>query len=133
MKNTQQKELILALRDQGMSYKEIATKLGVLETYPRTICSRAKRAQIPSHPKGTCRYCGATLIHTEGYKPKQFCSDVCRYKFHNCEKLFKRYICTCERCGVEFVSKGFPGRRFCSRDCRTLASREAKLYESSET
>ena len=129
MKTTLLKEMILALRAQNLKYKEIAQKLDVKETYARTICSRAKRSQ-PSFPDGLCRNCGAELIHVEGAKRKQFCSDACRYQWHNHQKQRKRYICYCEECGAVFVSHGYPGKRFCSRECQTQARRKGYKHGS---
>lgn len=122
---TTQKDLILALRKQGASYKDIATRLGVLETYARTICSRANRKQ-ETYPAGQCKECGAELSYIAGSKPKQFCSDACRYKWNNRLKQCRPYICYCEQCGAEFVSYGFPGKRFCSRECQTMARLKGK-------
>lgn len=123
--NASLKELILALRGQDMSYKDIAERLDVKETYVRTICSRANRTQS-FHPAGLCKECGTELVKIDGAKPKQFCSDDCRYKWHNRLKMRKPYICHCEKCGAEFISHGFPGKRFCSRECQTQARRKGK-------
>lgn len=126
-----QKEMILALRGQGLIYKEIAEKLGVKETYARTICSREKGSQ-PSFPAGFCKNCGSELIHVDGAKRKQFCSDACRYQWHNRLKMRRPNICYCEECGAEFVSFGNSGKRFCSRQCQTQARREGKQHGSGE-
>ena len=128
---TTQKELVIALRNQGMSYKAISEKLGVPESYARTICSRANRTS-KSFPAGLCKECGAELVRTDGAKPKQFCSDTCRYRWHNRLKLQKPYLCYCEECGAEFVSHGYPGKRFCSRECQTQARRKGKQSEPDE-
>lgn len=126
---TPQKEIILALREQGMSYKDIALRLDVQESYARTICSRANKTQSVD-TAGFCKECRAELVHVDGAKPKQFCSDACRYKWHNRLKVRKPYICYCEECGAEFISHGYPGKRFCSHECQTQARRKGKQHES---
>jgi len=127
MTSLSQKELIIAYRDAGLSYKEIAEKTGTSDQFCRTVCSRAshKREQ-PSYCEGICRYCGKELTHTPGSKKKQFCDDKCRTAFYNREKQHRAYVRTCEYCGNEFVSYGYPKKRYCSRDCRTLAERRER-------
>ena len=125
-----QKDLIIAYRKDGMSYREIAEKTHTTEDYCRTVWSRANREirVIPAVPDfyKDCRYCGKPLEHTPGAKKKQFCDDTCRNKFHNQLKLKKAYVRTCEHCGSEFIAYGYPKKRFCSRDCQTAASRKKK-------
>ena len=123
------KEMVIALRGQGMSYKDIAKRLDVKETYARTVCSRAKATKA-TFPANACKNCGAELIHVVGAKRKQFCSDTCRYQWHNRLKLRKPYICYCEECGAEFISHGYPGKRFCSRECQTQARRKGKHHDA---
>lgn len=119
------KEIIIALRDQGMLYQDIARIAKVSEVNARSICSRAYH-QNDTQNDGMCRYCGVKLINTAGKKQKQFCSDKCRYDWHNQHKL---YIRVCEYCGKEFVSFGYPNKRFCSRSCRTLHERKGDRNE----
>lgn len=126
------KDLIIAYRNQGMSYREIAEKTNTTVSYCRTIWSRAnhERSVAPAVTDNTyCRYCGEELIHTVGKKHKQFCSEQCRNNYHNQNKLHKAYIRICENCGKEFVAYGYPKKRFCSRDCRTLAERKEKKHD----
>ncbi|MBR3017273.1 MAG: sigma-70 family RNA polymerase sigma factor [Clostridia bacterium] len=122
-----QKDLIVAYREEGLSYREIADKTGATEQFCRTVCSRANRKQKDNIPvTGMCRYCGKQLTHTDGAKKKQFCSDECRSAFHNREKMRKSFIRVCEHCGQEFVSFGYPKKRYCSRECRTKAERRGR-------
>lgn len=124
----QQKEMIVAMRNAGMSYTDIARFAGVTETNARNIYSRAIR-KTTVNSEGTCRFCGLPLTYTDGAKKKQFCSDKCRFSWHNQQSMKRPYIRTCEQCGVEFVSIGYPKKRYCSRNCRTLAEREGKRHE----
>ena len=127
MAMTEQKKLIIAYRSQGLSYKEIAEKLGVSIDFARTVYSRANRANrehTDPGSEGICKNCGNPLQFTEGKKKKLFCCPECRDKYHNRQKSRKAYILVCEYCGNEFVAYGNPDRRFCSRECQTLAGRE---------
>lgn len=124
----QQKDLIIALREEGLSYKEISERTGATSEYARSVYSRAmrKRNHQFSVSDGICRFCGERLIYTKGAKKKQFCNDECRTNFYNQQNQHKLYIRTCEYCGQEFVAYGYPKKRFCSRECQTLARRGKK-------
>lgn len=129
-KDLRLKDLILAYREEGLSYKDIADKTGVANAYARNICSRdrRKKARLDNEcsAPGICRFCGATLTCTAGARKKEFCNDKCRSDFHNQQKLHRPYVRVCEFCRQEFVSYGYPKKRFCSRDCQTLATRGGK-------
>lgn len=128
--SVEQKELIIALRDQGMHYNDIARIAKVSEAFARTVYSRANRSRKPIvNNDDLCRCCGAKLIHLRGKKKKLFCSEKCRYDWHNQQKKHKPYERICEYCGKEFVSIGYPNKRFCSRECNTMARRDAKRHE----
>lgn len=122
-----QKDMIIAYRKEGLSYREIAEKTSTSVQFCYTVCSRANQKQkANTPPTGMCRYCGKQLFYTNGAKKKQFCSDSCRTAYHNQEKMRKSYIRTCEYCKKEFVSFGYPKKRFCSRECRTKAERRER-------
>ena len=126
-----QKDLIVAYREEGLTYREIADKTGATEQFCRTVCSRANRKHKADTPAtGLCRFCGKQLPRTDGARKKQFCSDECRTAYHNREKMRKGYIRTCEHCGIAFVSFGYPKKRFCSRECRTEAERRDREVRS---
>ena len=127
-KNLQLKELILAYRDEGLSYKEISERANVTGEYARSVCSRAhrKKKQTDKTIDGICRFCGKHLTYTLGARKKEFCSDKCRSDYHNQERQHKPYVCTCEHCGKEFVSYGYSNKQFCSRECQTLSARGRK-------
>lgn len=125
--NISQKDLIIAYRDKGLSYREIAEKTHTSEQFCRTVWSRANRAKEEREPEmGLCLYCGHVLVNLPGAKPKRFCCDKCRNDYHNKIKSHKAYIRTCENCRNEFVAYGYPKKRFCSRKCRTLAERKER-------
>ena len=114
-----QKDIVVALRNQGKSYREIAQIANVSEANARSICSRVDKTCAD----GLCRFCGINLTYVAGKKQKQFCSDKCRSDWHNQQNQHKPYDRVCEYCGDKFVSFGYPNKRFCSRNCRTLARR----------
>lgn len=127
MAKTDLKDLIVAYRSQGLQYKEIAAKLGVDVEYARSVYSRAVRTlntEDSPYSDNTCKRCGKPLQHTEGKKKKQFCCSECRDHYFNEQKRRKPYVLVCEHCGNEFVAYGNPTKRFCSRECRTLAGRK---------
>ena len=126
MTNMTQKDLIVAYRDEGLSYREISEKTGASEQFARTVCSRTNKAKAKMnqiYPDGMCKYCGRQLQNTAGAKQKLFCDDQCRYNYHNRTKRRKPYIRWCKCCGSQFVSYGYPKKRYCSSECRAMAQR----------
>ena len=127
MAKTDLKDRIVAYRNDGLSYNEIANKLGVTSEYARTVYSRANRAPRNNErlkPNGFCIHCGKPLDITGEKRNRLFCDDQCRSEFHNQKILHTPFICICEYCGHEFVAYGNPNKHFCSRECQTLAGRK---------
>ncbi len=125
------KDLIIAYREEGLSYREIAEKTHTSEGYCRNIWFRDNRAKQKNKQQpemGMCIFCGKLLINNEGAKTKKFCSDKCRYDYFNFEKKHKGYIRTCEHCKKEFVAFGNRYKRFCSRECQNAAAREGGMH-----
>ena len=126
MAKTELKDLIIAYRNEGLSYANIAEKLGVTAEYARNIYSRDRRRKNTDkmcHTDNFCMNCGKQLVHTDGKKKKIFCDNKCRNEYHNRQHAHIPYLCICEYCGIEFVVYGNPKKRFCSRECQTLAGR----------
>ena len=114
------KELIVAYRKQGLSYKEIAKKTGTTDDYARTVYSRFKRKQCDDssmRPNGFCHHCGKPLGHS-GKRNRLFCGNKCRSGYHNHKLWHTPFVCVCENCGHEFIAYGNPAKRFCSDECR---------------
>ena len=127
MAKSEQKDLIIAYRNQGLSYNDIAERLGVTAEYARTVFSRANRASRKNdqtRPNGFCMNCGKPLDMTGDHRNRLFCDDKCRKEFHHQKASHIPYICVCEECGNEFVAYGNSTKRFCSRECQTLAGRK---------
>ncbi len=115
------KELIIAYREQGLSYKEIAEKTGTTDDYARTICSRSNRKQrknISMRPNGFCYNCSKPLNLSGDRRNRLFCDNKCRSEYHNLKASRRPFVCTCENCGHDFIAYGNPAKRFCSDDCR---------------
>ena len=71
-------------------------------------------------PENVCKYCGATLIHTEGHRKKQFCGKKCSNAWWNAQtakNAARDKVHTCPGCGKEFYSSGKKTRKYCTFDC----------------
>ena len=69
---------IVALRAEGLSYREIASRLGLPLGTVKSACSRHALARSVD----VCRDCGKPLTHCPGKKRKVFCCDACRWRWH---------------------------------------------------
>lgn len=65
------------LREQGLSYREIANQLGMNLS---TVKAHCLRHNIKSH---RCLQCGEVVVQNPHKKEKKFCSDKCRMKWWN--------------------------------------------------
>ena len=127
MANTDLKNLIVTYRSNGLSYADIAEKLGTTAEYARTVYSRASKtaSKNDSHkPNGFCKLCGKPLDLSGNRRNRLFCDDKCRSQYYNQKNLHTPFICVCKRCGREFVAYGNPNKHFCSRECQKLSGRE---------
>ncbi len=126
MMNERQKELILVLRDQGLTYREIAERTHVTPENARNICVRYPQnaSDEATVSEGTCIRCGKPIAQIPGTKSKKFCSDYCRRNFYNKKLVHKPHIRVCERCGNEFVAYGGYKKRFCCRECMNVTKEQ---------
>lgn len=101
-----EKNFILKLRSQGLSYSEIAEKSGFSEN---TIKSFIRREGLQNTMEKeiniTCKYCGKELTQTKEYRPKKICSDRRRFAWwHSKETELPSdspYLLKCKNCGAE--------------------------------
>jgi endogenous inhibitor of DNA gyrase (YacG/DUF329 family) len=111
----QEKTEILALRSQGLTYREIGIKLNLSANTVKSFCRRAEAK------KAVCKNCGNPLKQVPGQKPKTFCCDSCRenwWKQHRDQmKRQAFYYIDCAHCGKRFVSYGNKHRKYCSHRC----------------
>lgn len=118
----QQKETIMRMRRDGVSYSKISLALGISENTVKSFCRRNQLdgANI-RRDYSLCGQCGLPLIQTAGAKQKRFCSDKCRMAWWNAhpEAIDRKaiYTFTCTACGCEFESYGNKNRKYCSRKC----------------
>ncbi|MDD2459245.1 MAG: RNA polymerase subunit sigma-70 [Eubacteriales bacterium] len=128
--NAQQKDSIVHLRGEGVSYSKISEMLKISENTIKSFCRRNNlgSVSIEAHepPIGHfCHLCGKPLTQTAGAKQKKFCSDKCRMSWWNShpEAVNHRIVqqITCKSCGKLFASNGSRVRKYCSRSCYALA------------
>jgi len=123
-----EKDRIIQMRTDSMSYAKIALIIGISENTIKSFC---RRNNINIAPKTVyeeirgihtvCRQCGKPLTHTAKGQPKKFCSDACRRMWWKAnENLLNKkayYMLTCAGCGTEFQSYGNRNRKFCGHPC----------------
>jgi len=124
----QQKETIIQMRREGISYSKISLVLGISENTVKSFCRRkhisggrrADRRKAGENPDA-CKNCGNPLIPRVKGQPKKFCSEACRRNWWkaNENQLAKKayYVIVCAECGQDFVSYGNKGRKFCGHAC----------------
>lgn len=123
MMNQNIKHSILAMRQQGASFTEIA---GLLSLSPNTVKSICHRSGIQIVRNGKtdsniCKNCGKPLTQISGKKKKTFCSTHCRTAWWNKNRIRKPYRLICYCCGKEFISFGNRKKKYCSPECYRLS------------
>ena len=113
------KKQIDELRNQGFTYGEIASKLGISRSSVSSYCSRNKTTCDVITSK--CLECGVSIRVLKGHKHRKFCSDKCRNKYwlkHRSEVNRKTYHTKiCPYCKKEFSKYGKPHQIYCSLAC----------------
>ncbi|MDL2292561.1 helix-turn-helix domain-containing protein [Acholeplasma sp. OttesenSCG-928-E16] len=114
----QEKEQILKLREEGLSYREIAKTLNLPFT---SVSSFIARQNTNKSNTEICKNCGIKLSQTKGHRKKIFCSEKCRrfwWKSNPDKRNLKAYHeCKCEQCGKSFLSYSKADRKYCSYSC----------------
>ena len=87
------KTRLIAMREAGRSYAEMAETFGIPKNTIKTFFRRNRLSgenQTLFDPDCTahqteklCPYCGKPIIQTLGKKRKKFCSDICRNRWWN--------------------------------------------------
>ena len=121
-----QKRLANKLRQQGQSYAQIATVLGVPKNTVKTHCWRNNiAAPVGSKPvkSSFCQNCGKPIKQPEHIKTKKYCNDKCRITWWNHNRNLLNSGATrqvsCAYCGSKFEKYEKSGQRFCSHACYT--------------
>ena len=120
-----QKQAILRARAAGVTYSQIADKVGLPLNTVKSCCRRAGVSVSEDFTANTdtcnsCKNCGKTLPHREKVKPKKFCREACRRAYWK-GRHKKIYPVACAHCGRAFKSYGNTNRKYCSRGCYIAA------------
>lgn len=120
--NEQERNRILALRAQGMTFLTIAEKLGISVGTVKTVCSRNKVIveQMKQPQIGhCCLKCGTPLESFAAGKQKRFCSQKCYYRWwqEHAENPRKEYKKVCTNCHNTFFAMSKKSQKYCSRAC----------------
>lgn len=138
-----QKEKIQEMRQDGQSYLQIASTLGISENTIKSYCRRNNlRTTVSAKPKiemeihTCCKHCGKSLTQGTKGQPKKFCSEECRrlwWKANGNEHVKKAYYTlSCSGCGKKFESYGNKNRKFCGHACY-IKYRFKKEVEQNDT
>ena len=105
------KAKVIALRNEGYKYKEIADHLGVNINSVKSYIHRL-RNDVPR-----CIQCSKPLPPSTT-KKRKFCSEKCRIKWWNDHRDLHKKAATkvCVFCGKEFQCYE-PSRKYCSSEC----------------
>lgn len=114
--NEIQKEELINLKNEGRSYKEMASALFISEGAIKSFFRREKLRAEEFY--SVCKYCGTPLTKRLGNK--KFCSDVCRYTWWHKNSKDNRE-CTkvnrCKNCNKDFKCYDNKDRKYCSHAC----------------
>lgn len=117
-----QKQMICAMRQQGIAYSTIADAFGLSLNTVKSFCRR-ENIDIKSNPddeiQNLCKNCGIPLMNHPGTKKKTFCSNKCRYSWWNKNSLSgvkSAYHHNCFHCGAVFYSKN-KNSKYCGCEC----------------
>ncbi len=108
----EEKNLILKMRKEKKSYKEIAEATGISRNSIVSIILRAEKK-----PEDKCLCCGKKLVQTKGHRQKSFCNSICRMKYWQNNGCSNKKIHKCKNCGKEFYGYESQHPSFCSRNC----------------
>ncbi len=123
-----EKRKIQELRASGYGYGKISETIGIPLNTVKAYCRRngLGGAVVQETAEANveiryCKCCNAVIQQLTGRKEKKFCSDRCRNKWWNShlDQVDRRanYECTCQNCGIKFISYGRKERKYCSRSC----------------
>ena len=122
----EQKSRISRLRDQGLTFAQVADLMDMPRATVSSFCRRHLNPSI-----GVCKQCGRKVELREKTKRKQFCSDRCRMAWWNAHpEVVNRkayYDLICAGCGQSFQSYGNRNRKYCGRACFGADRRKAAV------
>ena len=109
---TDEKNLILKMRKENKSYKEIAEATGKSRSSIISIILREEKK-----PDNKCLFCGKNVVQTKGHRQKSFCDSKCRMKYWLANGCSNKKIHKCKKCGKEFYGYESQHPSFCSKNC----------------
>lgn len=111
---TTDKNQIIKLREEGLSFGEIAKRLGMSRSSVSTIYRRAQEQHVDR-----CKCCGLVIKQTAGHRQRLFCSDKCRIRWwrQNSTNHAINNKAVCLMCNKEFVYHESRIRKYCSLAC----------------
>jgi endogenous inhibitor of DNA gyrase (YacG/DUF329 family) len=123
-----QKQQIQQMRQEGLSYSQIASALGISENTIKSFCRRnslctmkSPKPLVAKETHAFCKHCEKPLTHGTKGQPKKFCSEECRRAWWkaNDNQLMKKayYTFKCIGCGKKNESYGNRNRKFCGHAC----------------
>jgi len=83
---TQQLSTLTMMRNSGAGYLKIAKVLGMSKDAVKKYCQYHGLRSTDNIKKTFCPSCGTELVNIPGKKAKRFCSDRCRYIWHNAKR-----------------------------------------------
>lgn len=124
-----EKDAVRRIRENGGSYGQIASTLGLSEN---TVKSFWRRMGVQnSFNQITCPRCRKHIISGSRGQHRRFCSDTCRYAWDYTHRVLSEKNAISKRCACcdqPFFSYPSSGRKYCSRTCyvRDRFVREAR-------
>lgn len=116
-----QKDQIIAMREQKVTYATISETLGIPVSTIKTFCRRNSMTTARTQSKPCCKNCGGELTNTPKARPRLFCSDQCRQNWwnkHRRERVSTKIVPhTCPTCGKVFADYSGAHRKYCSQEC----------------
>ena len=114
---------ILCMREQGVSYGQIASTLDVPLNTVKSFCRRRNICAETGGAEPRCAYCGKVM--PQAGKRKKYCSYTCRMRWWNEHRqLITRKSAisvACRNCGRVFHAYAKAGRSYCSHRCYIAA------------
>lgn len=121
--NSAQKEQVISMRKQKMTYAVISEKIGVSVGTIKSFCHRNGITvdKEPISSTAICKNCGNAITSSQKTKPRLFCCDNCKQEWWNKHRSIrqsnKMFPCTCEVCGNVFMDYISANRKYCSQAC----------------
>ena len=133
-----QKQMIVRLREQGYGYTAIAKAAGLSKGNVRDYCRAHGLTGLRGTPAASlditpCMNCGKPIIQKPKVKRRKFCSDRCRMDWWSAHRDMLQhnavYSFICPQCGMQFKSYGYAHRKYCSRQCMADARRKGDVAD----